>query len=685
MGKHTRERVKALLLCLVVFLQSAVLVAPVPMKLSAQESPSTETSATPSVPPPPTEPPAEIRRPTGSAAHTFTYNFETGLWENEYYTWNPHTNVRTAKFAPEHTYNDQAGVWEIREWVYIASEKTYRYRVTSTYTLAPLPVAEVPATPQEAPATEPLPDNKTNQQSQTMSIAIPSLAPTNAVAVLPNSQSTVNLSVTPSLSTSTNSTATSGNASVLQNTNAGNATSGDAQVMANIINMIQSVWGAQGLQPNVFSADIQGNYYGDIVIHPSELTAQTNHCNCDNLEVNTTIDAVIENDVNLLAQSGDANVSSNTSAGGATSGDAHAVANIINMINSSITSGQSFLGVLNVHGNLEGDVLLPETMMNKLIAANIPHTTLPIGSESIISLDDNHSITSNVSVTAVSGNATVANNTSAGSARSGEAQTNVTVFNITGRQIIGDNAFLVFVNVSGKWVGFITDAPAGSTAALLGSTTDSCAACGSNLNANVETNATITNNVSVTARTGNATVQNNTFAGDATSGDAHAAANIGNISNSSFSLSNWFGILFINIFGDWYGSFGTDTAYGGMTGSNNVGQTPATGTNPRPIIGNPEINPNTAIIASPPAMKVFSARFTVDEEGNQVLVAATEHTPPTDNSAFTSPDPSSAPLFQQQASRDFSSLFLVLAAAAAFVVILHGDSIKALAFRTRQF
>src|SRR5690606_32678556 len=66
----------------------------------------------------------------------------------------------------------------------------------------------------------------------------------------------------------------------------------------------------------------------------------------------------------------------------------------------------------------------------------------------------------------------------------------------------------------------------------------------------------------VNAQSGDASVTGNTAAGDAQSGDATASVNIANISNSTFSLSDWLGVLFINVFGTWNGSFGVDTAAG---------------------------------------------------------------------------------------------------------------------------
>jgi hypothetical protein len=76
------------------------------------------------------------------------------------------------------------------------------------------------------------------------------------------------------------------------------------------------------------------------------------------------------------------------------------------------------------------------------------------------------------------------------------------------------------------------------------------------------TNQAITNTVRVGAESGDALVAENTSAGNARSGDATASVNIMNMINNSISLDGWFGILFINVFGTWQGSFGIDTIAG---------------------------------------------------------------------------------------------------------------------------
>ncbi len=129
--------------------------------------------------------------------------------------------------------------------------------------------------------------------------------------------------------------ATTGNATELSNTQAGNATSGDAQSIANIVNMLQSSSNALSGNTVTFVANINGNVNGNLLIDPSTLgsvqpasdpTGTTN-----NLTLNNSTDAAINNNINVGADSGNATVADNTNAGNATSGSATAIANVVNL------------------------------------------------------------------------------------------------------------------------------------------------------------------------------------------------------------------------------------------------------------------------------------------------------------------------------------------------------------------
>ncbi len=350
-----------------------------------------------------------------------------------------------------------------------------------------------------------------------------------------------------------NSGANSGNADVVGNGTAGNATTGDADVMATLINLIQSS-GLSGAALNTFIANIQ-NMDGNLHIDPAALAnfaANNPGCGCAGT-IQTILNAQINNNVNLDAGSGNATVSGNGTAGNASTGDANAVANIVNMINSMAAAGQSFLGIINIFGTLNGNILLPQGWYDSVLASGALDGGSGCNGCGPGGSNMNVAINNNLDLNASSGNADVSYNGSAGNALTGDALTKINIINMVNRQIVGGNVLLVFINVLGHWVGVLMDAPVGTTTGALGgsiSDNSNCACAGGLPNLNAEIN----NNINLNAHTGNAAVTYNGKAGDATTGNATASLNLLNIVNSQLSLANWFGVLFINVFGTWNGS-----------------------------------------------------------------------------------------------------------------------------------
>ena len=353
----------------------------------------------------------------------------------------------------------------------------------------------------------------------------------------------------------------SGNSTVGSNAAAGNATTGDAAAIATLLNTVNSsVNTGDNQKVATFTQDIMGDVKGDIVLYPmllkSMLESQAGSAGSSNIDVKNNFQT--NNNIDLAAKSGNASVTNNTAAGNATSGSAMAVANVVNILNSMISTQQSFIGTINIYGNLEGDILIAPDFIPQMIANNKDATP----AETQVSNKDTTTIVNNISAVAESGVAAVFGNTSAGSATTGKADTGVVIFNLTGHEIIAKNSLLVFVNVLGKWVGVIVDAPAGATSALIGNGVTKNETYAPDLTVNSESNHGITNTISLDAKSGDATVSGNTMAGGATTGSAVALANIANISGSQFGISDWFGVLFINVFQNWYGDFGQNTPYG---------------------------------------------------------------------------------------------------------------------------
>lgn len=427
-----------------------------------------------------------------------------------------------AKPKPTYTYDADTGRWNTNEWVYDPASGTYKEK--------PAPVI-----PSATSSTE------------------------------PSAQSAIDTKTTAAIANAIDSIAASGDASVLHNTTGGSATTGDASSTATIINNVNSsLTSSANKQAASFVSDVMGDVNGDIILQPMLLKAML-EANAEQAgaasNVTSKTDTDVTNDITLGATSGNALVSGNTKAGNATSGTANTVANVVNVVNSMVASNQSFVGTINIYGNLNGDILIAPDFIPQLLASNAASSAVaPVGSASVTS-NSTQSIVNNIALAAKTGESVVSGNTNAGSATSGNADTNAVIFNLTGHEIVASNSLLVFVNVLGRWVGVIIDAPAGATAAAIGSgvTTN---AVSPDLVIDATDTTQLTNNINLTSQSGNASVVGNTTGGSALSGNATASANVANIANSQIGVTGWFGILFINVFGNWFGSFGVDTAAG---------------------------------------------------------------------------------------------------------------------------
>ncbi len=546
-----------------------------------------------------------VHVPVGADAALYTYNCKAGLWESAYYSFNPYSDTYAPLYTVVYTYDPTTGEYNYPDWIYDAPNNNY-IEITQSTTTPPSGAVIVGAPSLVSPdTTTNTNDNKSgslsgnpNGSGSSNTISNTGSGSLNTINNQGNSGSSSNINTTgtnssnsinssqggnlnlnnATLATDTNnitSKANSGNASVTANTLAGGATTGNAINDANVVNLLQSAVNVLGPNAVTFVDNINGDVNGNLLLNPSTLASAqvANDPSPNNLVVNSTTGANMTSNIDLASTSGNADVSNNTTAGNATSGNASAIANVVNVIDSALVSGRSFLGVININGDLNGNILLPPDFVNQLLADNVPIVNIisntganssnsingKSGSTTNITNANNATINNNVAANASSGTASVSGNTAAGNATSGNTTNSITAFNLTGSNLIGSNDLLVFVNVAGgQWVGLIINAPPGTTAAEFGGGVLSNSG-DTNANINNQTKDTISNNIDLTAASGNATVSNNTRAGNATSGNADNVANLLNIEDSNLALSNWFGILFINVFGTWNGNLGIYT------------------------------------------------------------------------------------------------------------------------------
>lgn len=354
-------------------------------------------------------------------------------------------------------------------------------------------------------------------------------------------------------------TAQSGDVNAKGNTKLGNVSSGSASATSTTVNSLNSstsLAAKGGLQ--TFTYDINGNHNGNIVLNPTDIMpASSGNVAQDPGNIDTTSQAgdTITNNITLSAGSGNVNVEGNLSAGSVSSGDAATEANIINMISSVVTDKQAFLGVININGNLNGNILLPSSFVDSILSNQTATNNSRSAGSSVTTTDNNLSVNNDVTLNAQTGEVTVEGNGPAGNVTSGDASSSVKLYNMTNSNIVGGNVLLVFVNVMGSWVGLLMNAPAGTTmAGLGGGITQSTPTATGNTNTTNTTSETINNLVNLNSKSGDVAVKGNETAGNTTSGKATANADIVNILGSQIDLTGWLGVLIINVYGSWNGS-----------------------------------------------------------------------------------------------------------------------------------
>lgn len=328
-------------------------------------------------------------------------------------------------------------------------------------------------------------------------------------------------------------------------------------------------------------------------------TGSENDANIDNVTNNLTFqnnDAGIENSLTLESNSGDNEASRNT--GGdtkITTGDANVAANILTMANNNI-AGNVIYSVVNIFGDLVGDIIFPENAMDFGGCSNCEGDILAKNSGNGTNSDNNLNvdqttndetyqfndaiIENNLYIDGqTGGNKANANTNGDTEIDTGNVDVTAQVLNVANSNVVGD-WWLVIVNEAGNWIGKIMGAPEGAnfagsvgtefsvnengdiTASNLGN------GSGSNNNANisdtqnntlVQTNtANLVNNVNLSANTGgNKSTDNTGGASSIKTGDANIVANMANFVNNNIAKGGRLFVTVVNVFdgGSWKGNF----------------------------------------------------------------------------------------------------------------------------------
>jgi len=393
--------------------------------------------------------------------------------------------------------------------------------------------------------------------------------------------------------------------------NVGNSvvTTGDANTTGTIVNSVNTnIDGVAVAEFNVmddhvgdiildFGAGcILGCTSGDFAVQNSGNGADsTNSGNINSVTNNNTFqtnDANVENNMTLEAISG-GNLADSNTGGNSTieTGDSNVSANVLTFANNNI-EGNVLYAVVNIFGNLVGDILLPDlSALGSCCGLNAGITNSGNGSESTNtgSIDqtvnnelyqfNSVELENNLVLDATSGGNSVSRNTGGDSSvETGDTSIEAQVLNIANTNLAGGNWWLVLVNEAGRWIGRIVGAQDGANWAgsdgfefLVneageitvvnsgngeGSTNTGTVTNETNNITVQDNNAHIVNNLNLSAISGNNSASKNTGGNSSiVTGDANIVANIVNFVNNNISGGGKLLVTVVNVFGSWLGDF----------------------------------------------------------------------------------------------------------------------------------
>lgn len=407
---------------------------------------------------------------------------------------------------------------------------------------------------------------------------------------------------------------TTGTNSTSRNVGDSNLYSGDANTSGTITNFLNT--NVNGLK--VYEFNVADDHVGDLVLDFSSPTncvygctvtssaaanigngsGSANNANIDQNASSNTFqnnDATLENDMVLDSNSGDNRASENTS-GNTTlvSGDANVSANVLNFANNNI-DGNVIYAVVNIYGNLVGDIIMPDPTSAAVCGVNCTSGTTAAntgngsGSSNTATSSaitnnntaqfNNADIENNLSYDAnTGGNITGENTNGNNTIVTGDTNVLAQTVNIANMNLVGGNYWLTLVNEAGKWIGKIVGSPDGANIATsdtlefvvndagevavinkdngAGSTNTANASQTSNTTTTQNNDAKIVNNINLSANSGHNDASDNTGGNTKViSGDANIVANIVNFVNNNIVGDGKLFVTVINVFGSWLGNF----------------------------------------------------------------------------------------------------------------------------------
>lgn len=364
------------------------------------------------------------------------------------------------------------------------------------------------------------------------------------------------------------------------NKNGGSATieTGEALAYANVINFLNT--NLVGSDFKVLLLDYLEAHQEDIDFNAlwTDLMDQAGEglviesASFDSILIDNQNIAQLLNDVDVEAISGSNQANENQERATIETGDATALANVINFVNINLYGSKFLLAVVNVLGDFTGDLILPrpEKFTNDQDAEgtgvgeeNLSATSFV--NQNLAEIDDT------LEAVADTGHNQANNNQGENQMTTGQAESQATSFVLTNTNISLNQWFLLIINPLGSWLGKIfgwsspeaVEAPTGEPLIFqtgaepnpgqepdIGS---SQIDLGLESTFSNENEAQVENDIQVTASTGQNQANENQGGSEIETGDARAVINLFDLINLNIIGGRWV-LGIINILRNWTGN-----------------------------------------------------------------------------------------------------------------------------------
>jgi len=324
---------------------------------------------------------------------------------------------------------------------------------------------------------------------------------------------------------------------------------GDAVAVSNVYNEANTNIYGENYKELIYN--IEELYEGDIdllkefeellaagVIDPEAIEAEL-------LKIVNENKAKVKNNVETTANTGDNEIKGEENSSIET-GDATAISNTVNVINSNIIGENWLIAMINIYGEWRGDLIVPGKDLLTLSSTE-EYDLIDITNENKAEVENNIETTANTGENVIKGG-------DESNIATGDAYADSQTLNYVNQNIIESNWFFLMINNMGHWTGqvFNPDDESGSPSfsydfGIIENGKEIIKA----LIVHNTNEAKVTNNITTTANTGDNKIKKGSEA-EIKTGDASAVSRVVNFINTNIIGSNWL-IAIVNIMGKWEG------------------------------------------------------------------------------------------------------------------------------------